>query len=240
MRSRLPDRLVWSATQRYPYCDAMATTFDLDQTDHLLTTTRAVRKRLDLDRPVSRDVIVDCIRIATQAPAGGNVQMWRWLVVDDPKLKLGLAELYRRAYAPYIASQREAVVQTGRSDVAAIMASSDHLAEVLQDVPALVIACQIGRADASMSQGVVAGMYGSILPAVWSFMLAARSRGLGTAWTTLHLAYELEAAELLGIPANVSQVALTPVAYYTGDDFRPASRLPAEKVTYFNGWKQQG
>jgi nitroreductase len=218
----------------------MGTPFDLDQTDHLLTTTRAVRKRLDLQRPVSRDVIVDCIRIATQAPAGGNVQMWRWLVVDDPALKLGLAELYRRSYAPYIAAQRETVAQSGRSDVAAIMQSSDHLAEVLQDVPALVIPCQIGRADASMPQGAVAGMYGSILPAVWSFMLAARSRGLGTAWTTLHLGYEQEAAEMLGIPANVSQVALTPVAYYTGDDFRPASRLPAEKVTYFNGWKQPG
>jgi nitroreductase len=215
----------------------MATTFDLDQTDHLLTTTRAVRKRLDLERPVPRELIVDCIRIATQAPAGGNVQMWRWLVVDDPELKRGVADLYRRSYEPYMAAQRQAVAQSGRPDVAAIMDSSDHLAAVLHEVPALVIPCQIGRIDPSMPQGTVAGLYGSILPAVWSFMLAARSRGLGTAWTTLHLGYEQEAAELLGIPANVSQVAMTPVAFYTGDDFRPGSRLPAEKVTYFNGWK---
>jgi nitroreductase len=106
-------------------------------------------------------------------------------------------------------------------------------------VPALVIPCQIGRPDPSMSQGLLAGSYGSILPAVWSFMLAARSRGLGTAWTTLHLGFEQEAARMLGIPDHVSQVALTPVAYYTGDDFKPGARTPAEQVTYFNGWKQQ-
>jgi nitroreductase len=199
--------------------------FDVEQTDHLLTTTRAVRKRLDLTRPVPRELIVECVRVATQAPAGGNVQMWRWLVVDEPELKQGIAELYRRAYAPYIDQQREMVERTGRSDAGAIMASSDHLANVLQDVPALVIPCQIGRPQPTMSQGQLAGQYGSILPAVWSFMLAARSRGIGTAWTTLHLGYEQEAAQLLGIPENVSQVALTPVAYYTGDNFKVANRL---------------
>jgi len=216
----------------------MGFTLDLEQTDHLLTTTRAVRKRLDLTRPVPHELILDCIRIATQAPAGGNVQMWRWLIVDDPDKKAGLAELYNRAYAPYIQSQRDAVDKVGRQDAGGIMASSDHLANVLHDVPALVIPCMIGRPDPAASQGQLAGWYGSILPAVWSFMFAARSRGLGTAWTTLHLNYEAEAAEILGIPDNVSQVALTPVAFYTGDDFKPGSRVPAEKVTYLNGWKQ--
>ena len=217
----------------------MTAPFDLTQTDHLLTTTRAVRKRLDLEREVPRELILDCIRIATQAPAGGNVQNWRWLVVDDPEKKAGIAALYRKAYEPYIAGQRSMVASVGRTDVSAIMASSDHLADVLDRVPAMVIPCQLGRPEATMRQGDLAGAYGSILPAVWSFMLAARSRGLGTAWTTLHLGYEAEAAELLGIPPNVSQVALTPVAFYTGDDFKVASRLPAERVTYFNGWKQQ-
>lgn len=217
----------------------MATQFDLAQTDHLLTTTRAVRKRLDLTRPVPRELIEDCIRIACQAPAGGNVQMWRWLVVDDPELKFGIAELYRRAYAPYIESQRQVVQTTGRSDAGAIMASSDHLAEILHLVPALLIPCYIGHPTRDLPQGTLAGLYGSVLPAVWSFMLAARSRGIGTAWTTLHLAYEREAAQLLGIPENVAQVALTPVAFYTGDDFKPGSRLPVEKVTYYNGWKQR-
>lgn len=215
-----------------------AAPFDLGETDRLLTTTRAVRKRLDLTRPVPRDLILDCIRIATQGPAGGNVQRWRWLVVDDPELKAGIADLYRRAYAPYIAMQRSAVHDVGRTDASGIMESSDHLADVLHAVPAMVIPCQLGRPEPTMRQGELAGTYGSILPAVWSFMLAARSRGLGTVWTTLHLGFEEEAAELLGIPATVSQVAMTPVAYYTGDDFKPASRLPAERVTYFNRWKQ--
>lgn len=215
----------------------MSEPFDLTQTDHLLTTTRAVRKRLDLTRPVPRDLIVDCIRIATQSPAGGNVQRWRWVVVDDPTLKHGLAELYRKAYAPYIEAQRAAVEEVGRGGVSGIMASSDHLAQVLEQVPALVIPCMLGRPDPASSQGALAGWYGSILPAVWSFMLAARSRGLGTAWTTLHLAYEQEAAELLGLPPTVSQVALTPVAYYTGDDFKPGQRREAAEITYFNGWK---
>ena len=216
----------------------MANPFDLSQTDHLLTTTRAVRKRLDLTRAVPTELIADCIRVATQAPAGGNVQQWRWLIVDDPDLKLGIANLYRRAYEPYMAAQRTAVAASGRSDVAAIMSSSDHLAEVLHRVPALVIPCMLGRPEQAAIQGSLAGWSGSILPAVWSFMLAARSRGLGTAWTTLHLGYEAEAAELLGIPSTVSQVALTPVAYYTGDDFKPGARLPVERVDYRNGWKQ--
>jgi nitroreductase len=213
--------------------------FDLAQTDHLLSTTRAVRKRLDLTRAVPRELILDCIRLAVQGPAGGNVQQWRWLVVDDPEKKAGIAELYNRAYLPYIDSQREMVEKVGRRDANAIMDSSDHLSKVLADVPAMVIPCYIGQIRADMRQGHLAGLYGSILPSVWSFMLAARSRGLGTAWTTLHLEYEEEARAILGIPEHVMQVALTPVAYYTGTDFKPATRLPAERVTYFNGWKQQ-
>ena len=213
----------------------MPDSFDLQQTDLLLTTTRAVRKRLDLTRPVARDLIVDCIRVATQAPAGGNVQRWRWIVVDDPDLKLGIADLYRKTYAPYIAMQKQAAAAAGGTDRQAIMDSSDYLATILDQVPAMVIPCSLGAPEGP--QGTVAGFYGSILPAVWSFMLAARSRGLGTAWTTLHLGYEAEARALLGIPDTVTQVAMTPVAYYTGDTFKPGTRRPAEEVTYFNGWK---
>ncbi len=214
----------------------MSTPFDLSQTDLLLTTTRAVRKRLDLTRPVPRELILDCIRVATQAPAGGNVQKWRWVVVDDPDTKAGLAELYRRAYAPYIEMQRAAVAKVGRSDAGAIIDSSDHLANVLQDVPVLVIPCGLDRPPTEPA--AAAGWFGSLLPAVWSFMLAARSRGLGTAWTTLHLAYEREAAELLGIPDTVTQLALVPTAYTIGDTFKPGARRPAEEITYWNGWKQ--
>ena len=212
--------------------------FDLSQTDKLLTTTRAVRKRLDLTRPVPRQLLRECIEVATQAPAGGNVQRWRWVVVDDPELKLGLAELYRRAYEPYIAQQRELVAEVGRS-VAGIISSSDHLAEILQDVPVLVVPCGLDRVPADGGGGTAQGYYGSLLPAVWSFMLAARSRGLGTAWTTLHLGYEREAGELLGIPDTVTQLALIPVAYYTGDDFKPGERRDVDEVVYWNRWRNR-
>jgi len=215
----------------------MGFTFDLNQTDHLLSTTRAVRKRLDLTRPVPRDLILDCVRLATQAPAGSNIQKWRWLVVEKPELKKGLADIYRRAYAPYIGLQREAVEKKGRNDASGIMESSDHLANVLEQVPALLIPCGLDRMPASASNQAVSGYYGSLLPAVWSFMLAARSRGLGTAYTTLHLAYEEEAAALLEIPNTVTQLALIPIAYYTGDDFKPGKRRAAEEITYFNTWK---
>jgi nitroreductase len=212
-------------------------TFDLAQVDHLLTTTRAVRKRLDLERGVPRQLILDCIRIATQAPAGGNYQKWRWLVVDDPAKRAAIADAYQRAYAPYIDKQRLAVAKRTPDNTTAgrIMSSSDYLTERLGDVPMHVIPCALGSAADDDGNG--AGWWGSVLPAVWSFMLAARARGLGTVWTTLHLRHEREVGELLGIPDTVTQLCLIPTAYYTGDDFKPGDRRPAEEVTYWNTWK---
>ena len=213
--------------------------FDLAQTDRLLTTTRAVRRRLDLDRPVEREVVLDCLRIATQAPSGGNSQPWRWLVVDDPDVRAGLAELYRKGYGPYIEMQKAAVRAAGGDDDSPILRSSDHLAEHLHEVPVHVIPCLLTRLPERPSPADTAGFYGSILPAVWSFQLALRSRGLGSAFTTLHLHHEREAAELLGIPDTVTMACLLPVAYTTGGDFRPADRKPVDAVTYWNAWKQR-
>ena len=214
--------------------------FDLTQTDHLLTTTRAVRKRLDLTRPVPRELILDCVRISTQGPAGGNHQKWRWVIVDDPDKKLVIADAYRRTYQPYIEAQQAAVERAGNQDEkSAIIDSSTHLAEVLQDVPVLAIPCALGSpADAGTVNGAQQGWWGSLIPSIWSYCLAARSRGLGTAWTTLHLGGEDEVSEALGIPGTVTQLACIPTAYYTGDDFKPAQRKPAEQVTYWNTWKQ--
>jgi nitroreductase len=212
--------------------------FDLAQTDRLLTTTRAVRRRLDLDRPVEREVVLDCLRVATQAPSGGNSQPWRWLVVDDPKVRAGLADLYRKGYGPYIEMQKAAVRAAGGDDDSPILRSSDFLAEHLHEVPVHVIPCLLTRLPERPSPADTAGFYGSILPAVWSFQLALRSRGLGSAFTTLHLHHEREAAELLGIPDTVTMTALLPVAYVTGD-FRPADRKPVEAVTYWNAWKRR-
>jgi nitroreductase len=217
----------------------MGEPFDLAQTDKLLTTTRAVRKRLDLTRPVGRDVVLECIRLATQAPAGGNVQRWRWVVVDDAGLRQDVAGFYRRAFEPYMQVQRQAVQKVGRTDRSTldIIDSSTYLAEHLHEVPVLVIPCMLDRVPSTARQGLMAGFYGSILPAVWSFQLALRSRGLGSAWTTLHLEFEDEVGDLLGIPRTVSQVALLPVAHTVGDEFKPGVRRPAEEITYFNGWK---
>jgi nitroreductase len=220
----------------------MATTsagFDLDHTDRLLSTTRAVRKRLDLDRPVELDVVLDCLRIAIQAPTGGNMQRWRWVIVDDLEKRRGLAGLYRNSFMPYIEARRAEAQAAGRPADTAVAASSTYLAENLERVPVHVIPCMLDRLPERPSVAEAASYFGSILPAVWSFMLALRSRGLGSAWTTLHLPFEREAEELLGIPDTVTQVALIPVAYYVGDDFKPAKRRPVEEITYRNTWRQR-
>jgi nitroreductase len=208
--------------------------FDLAETDRLLSTTRAVRKRLDLDRPVEREVLLECIRLAVQAPTGGNAQTWRWLILDDPDVIAALGDVYRRMGERYLAAYRtgEMTDQTNR-----VLDSADYLAEIMGRVPAMVIPCIKGRLD-NTAPIIASGFYGSIVPAAWSFQLAARSRGLGTCYTTLHLAHEAETRELLGIPDDITQVALLPVAYTKGDDFKPAARGPVEHITYFNRWKE--
>jgi nitroreductase len=207
--------------------------FDLAQTDQLLTTTRSVRRRLDLERPVEREVLLDCIRLAVQAPTGGNAQTWRWLIVDDADTRAALGELYQRMGVRYLASYRreDMTDQTNR-----VLDSAELLAEILGQVPAMVIPCIKGRLE-DTAPAMAASFYGSIIPAIWSFQLALRSRGLGSCFTTLHLAHEAEARELLGIPDDITQVALLPVAYTKGDDFKPAARGPVEHITYFNRWK---
>ncbi|NTW03503.1 MAG: nitroreductase family protein [Oscillochloris sp.] len=210
---------------------------DLTTADHLLTTTRSVRKRLDLTRPVEPEVIERCLEIAVQAPSGSNRQRWHFIVVTDPDLKLGLAELYRRSFASYRGVQQAAQGAT-RTPAEAITESADYLAEHFHEVPALVLFCYEGRVEQA-NVAAQASVYGSILPAAWSFMLALRARGLGAAWTTLHLGYEREAAALLGIPDTFTQAVLFPVAYYTGDDFKPARREPLDQVISWNGWGQK-
>jgi nitroreductase len=216
----------------------MATDFDLSQTDRLLTTTRAVRRRMDFSRPVEREVILDCLRIAIQAPTGGNRQGWRWMVVDDAETRAGLAALYRRSFEPYIAARR-AELPAGQADDP-IITSSEYLSDHMHEAPVHVIPIGLGRLPEGASVAETASFYGSLLPAAWSFQLALRSRGLGSSWTTLHLAFEQEANQLLGMPNTVTQVALIPVAYYKGTGFKPAARRPIEELTYFNRWRQFG
>jgi nitroreductase len=200
--------------------------------DHLLSTTRSVRRRLDLDRPVDRDVIVDCLRLAVQAPTASNGQDWRWIVVTDADKRAAIGELYRSAGAEYLeqAAHAESDPQTRR-----VYESAVELAGILGRVPVMVIPCIERRLDGEPNF-LAAAAYGSILPAAWSFALALRSRGLGTCWTTLHLLHEREVAELLGIPDDVTQVALFPVAHTIGTDFKPAIRPPIETVVSWDTW----
>ena len=201
------------------------TELDRATVDHLLSTTRAVRKRLDLSRPVPAAVIEECLRLAIQAPTGSNRQAWHWVVVTDASKRTALAEWYRQGFGPYMEQSRsESLTRVAQSAV--------WLAERLEDVPVHVIPCIRDHTGGHPH----AGLYGSIYPAVWSFQLALRSRGLGSVLTTLHLAHEQEAAELLGIPDGMIQAGLLPVAYYTGDDFKPARRRPVEEITYWDEW----
>lgn len=210
--------------------------FDLAMTDELLATTRAVRKRLDLERPVPRSVIEDCLELAVQAPTGSNSQSWRWVVVDDPDLRRGLADLYRKSADAYLTAAGAEAEQRGDTQTRRVMDSAVYLAEHLHEVPVHVIPCVAGRPGDDVPPAMLAGLYGSIFPAVWSFQLALRARGLGSTLTTLHLRYEREAAELLALPDDVLQVALLPVAYTVGTDFKRAARPPVATVTHWNGW----
>jgi nitroreductase len=205
---------------------------DIATVDELLSTTRSVRKRLDLTRPVGRDVILECIQLAMQAPTASNAQDWRWMIVTDAEKRAAIADIYRSIGAQYLASAAESASdpQTKR-----VYASAAGLAETLAQVPVFVIPCLDQRID-DAPLGVAAAAWASIIPAGWSFLLALRSRGLGSVWTTMHLFKEKEVAELLGIPATVTQAALFPVAYTIGTDFRPAKRPPAESITYWDSW----
>lgn len=207
---------------------------DIASVDELLTTTRAVRKRLDLTRPVSREVILECLQVAMQAPTASNAQDWRWLIITDADKRAAIAEIYRSIGVEYLAhvAATEEDPQTQR-----VYRSALGLTDTLAEVPVHVIPCLQRRFDGN-DLLIASSAWASIIPAGWSFLLALRSRGLGSVWTTMHLAKEKEVAELLGIPDSVTQAALFPVAYTLGTDFRPAARPPAETVTYWDTWGQ--
>ena len=211
--------------------------------DEVLTTTRSVRLRLDLDRPVDPDVIIECLEIALQAPTGSNSQQWQWVVVTDPEKITAIADLYRRSFNVLQELRADEPPRWQEGDSRAAQAdkvtrSATYLAEQMHRCPAMLLACIDGRIEDAgpMAQ---AGVYGSIIPGAWSFMLAARARGIGMAWTTLHLRHEAETAAILGIPRDVTQAVLFPMAYFTGETFKPAPRVPLEEVVHWNQWGQR-
>ena len=200
--------------------------------DELLSTTRAVRKRLDLTRPVERSVIEECLQLAQQAPTASYSQNWHFVVVTDAVKRAALGELWREVAYPYL--QRGGGPREGQLE--RIGDAVVHLAEHIHEGPVHVIPCVEGRYEGK-SNPLVASMFGSIVPAAWSFMLAARARGLGTVWTTVHLMHERKAAEILGIPYDkVTQVALIPLAYTIGTDFKPGRRRPLDTMVHWDNW----
>jgi nitroreductase len=211
--------------------------YDLAVTDALLSTTRAVRKRLDFDKPVPREVIEDCLELAIQAPTGSNRQGWRWMVVTDADKRLALADLYRKGVGTYLDdSYRDAEARGAKQDLR-VFDSARYLSERLQDAPVHVIPCiAADHLPADAPPRAWGNLMGSIFPAMWSFQLALRARGLGSVLTTLHLKYEDEAAALLGIPDGIVQAGLLPVAYTIGTDFKAAKRRPLDEITHWNEW----
>lgn len=210
--------------------------FDLAQVDTLLATTRTVRKRLDLDRPVPRDILMECIELAIQAPTGGNAQTWRWLVIEDADKRKAIADIYRKVGRAYLVEAGPAAEARGDAQTQRVYESALWLADNMEKVPVFVIPCITERLPADAPGVQVISLYGSIFPAVWSFQLALRARGLGSALTTLHLFDEQQVAKLLGIPDDVMQVALLPVGYTKGTDFKRAARPPASTVMHWNTW----
>ncbi|MDJ0768062.1 MAG: nitroreductase family protein [Ilumatobacter sp.] len=205
--------------------------------DEVLSTTRSVRKRLDFERPVERDTVMECLELALQAPTGSNRQGWQWVFVEDEAKKLALREIYQQNFDLYRQMPRPSYEsgdpRAGRMDK--VIDSATYLSENFERAPLLLIPCLEGKPEATGS----AGFWGSLLPAVWSFMLALRERGMGSAWTTLHLLNggEERAADLLGIPFDrYSQAGLFPIAYTKGTDFKLASRIPAAEVAHWDSW----
>ncbi|WP_326837213.1 nitroreductase family protein [Amycolatopsis rhabdoformis] len=200
--------------------------------DHVLTTTPSVRRKLDLERPVENEVLAECLELALHAPTPANQQSWRWLVVRDQDVKNRLGELFRRVGQAYL-GQYQAAAEADPA-VARSIASGQYLIDVIERVPAFVVPCVQGRTTGANVADAV--LYGGIFPAVWSFQLALRSRGLGSTLTTYHLQTEAEAAEILGVPEGYTQACLLPVAYTTTTDFKPTPRRPVSEVAYLDHW----
>jgi nitroreductase len=211
-------------------------------TDEVLSTTRAVRRRLDLTRPVERELLEECVALAQQAPSGSMLQLAHFVVVTDPAKRAALAGVWRKGYEAYKPSPFS--VYSVRFDDPQweatrprVIESLEHLVEHIHEVPVHVVPCVAFRPPENANVFLDATIWGCVLPAAWSFMLAARARGLAGCWTSIHLQFEEEAAAILGIPfGEVMQAGLIPVAYAMGTGFKPAYRLPSERITHWESW----
>ncbi len=212
------------------------TPFDTEITDRLLSTTRSVRRRLDFDRPVDPDVLRECVRLAAYAPNASNAQDWRWVIVTDPERRAAIADHYLAGIVPPMQENLDRRRADGDSAGVRHSEAVLYLAERFHEVPALVIPCIRGRLDTDLDFAWTASLFGSILPAVWSFQLALHSRGLASTFTTAHLLAADEVADLLAIPDDYLQMCLIPVAYLLGDDLKPPARKDPDEIIAWNSW----
>ncbi len=209
--------------------------------DEVLNTTRAVRKRLDFDRPVEDDVVRECVATAMQAPSGSNLMTMQFVVVKDADKRHAIGEIYKQCWAIYSsmpffagAIQKDGNAEQAQQD--RVVDSATYLSEHMAEAPALVLGCTAGRVDGAPAMMSASSM-GNILPGMWSFMLAARARGLGTAWTTISLMMEKEVADIVGIPFDdIQQACLTPLAYTVGTDFKRALRPDPDSIIHWDTW----
>jgi nitroreductase len=185
-----------------------------------------VRRNLDFDRPLERSLLLECIDVATQAPTGIGGENWRFLIVQDAKPKAALAELYSQILNN-LATERDMDLKPTHK---ALMAR-------LHEIPAMIFVLTDGPPPLDQVSTQVA-YYGSILPAAWSLMLALRARRIGTTWTTLLSSRQEEVGEILGIPSDITQTVMMPAAHMKGARLKPAARLPADQVTYWNRWQE--
>ena len=199
----------------------------VDIVDEVLSTARSVRRKLDFGRPVEREVLLECIEVAVQAPTGAMGENWRFIVVETPDVKAEIATLYRDVLNEIVATRGIPMKPT----------LAAH-AERMHEMPAMIFVCMEGEPDANFSSHV--GYYGSILPAAWSLMLALRARNIGTTWTTLLSARQEAVGNILGLPDNWRQVVMLPVGYTKDAVLRRADRVPAHEITFFNGWESKG
>jgi nitroreductase len=207
---------------------------DPEAVDHVLRTTRSVRRRLDFERPIEPEVIEECIALATQAPTGLQAEGWRFVVVTEPERKAALAALYRSAFGSFVEMREELARANPGLELPRPRPVVAGLADRLHEFPALILVCSVGRPPEDLARQVA--FFGSVLPAAWSLMLALRARGIGATWTTLLASRESEAARVLGIPEDVTQTVLLPVGYMRDAVLRPAERKPPAQVTYWNAW----
>ena len=212
------------------------TGFDLDEVDRLMTTTKQVRKRLDLSRPVPHEDLLACIEIAGHAPMGGNLERNRWLIVDDADIKARIAERFAEVGRPYLAAN-SAVRLDDRSQK--VIESAEFLVDHLAEVPALVIALRLDRPPLDPSQqGGAAGVLR--LGAARGVELSARGPRPGHRFGVDHVPSRARSGDRrtarhprLGHPGVPARRRLLHRRH-----LHAAPRRSAAEVTYLNRWKQ--